>query len=156
MVSKHGNCHQNLLWGVGPTYYCITFLLESDSCWPLATKYASCFIIRNSLWLEFWQRAAFFAVRIFLAAISVFVEATFYRTIVDKINERVGRYYFTMMFFSAGMWSASTCRSLCCPPMYEIWSSHQLSCHLHSPCTPLLWPFLTRLRRIARKTTVGP
>ena len=36
--------------------------------------------------------------------ISVFVEAMFYRTIVDKINDRVGRYYF---FFSAGIWSAS-------------------------------------------------
>lgn len=54
------------------------------------------------------KRAEFFAVRIFLATISVFVEAKFYRTIVDKINERVGRYYFFMMFFSAGMWSAST------------------------------------------------
>ncbi|KAF8167320.1 glycosyltransferase family 22 protein [Crassisporium funariophilum] len=54
------------------------------------------------------KRVAFFAVRIFLAAISVPVEAKLYRTIVDKINERVGRYYFFMMLFSAGMWNAST------------------------------------------------
>ena len=33
---------------------------------------------------------------------------------------------------------------------------HQLSCHLHSPCMPLLWPFLTRLRRVAHKTTIEP
>ena len=32
----------------------------------------------------------------------------------------------------------------------------QLSCHLHSPCIPLLWPFLTHLRRIAHKTNIEP
>ena len=32
----------------------------------------------------------------------------------------------------------------------------QLSCHLHSPCIPLLWPFFMRLRRIAHKTTIKP
>ncbi|KAF8971754.1 glycosyltransferase family 22 protein [Flammula alnicola] len=53
------------------------------------------------------KRAAFFAVRIFLATISVLVEATLFRTIVERINERVGRYYFFFMLFSAGMWNAS-------------------------------------------------
>jgi hypothetical protein len=54
------------------------------------------------------KRAAFFAVRIFLATISVLVEATFFRSIADRINDRVGRYHFFLMFFSAGMWNAST------------------------------------------------
>lgn len=54
------------------------------------------------------KRAAFFAVRIFLATISVLVEATLFRSIADRINDRVGRYHFFLMFFSAGMWNAST------------------------------------------------
>jgi hypothetical protein len=41
---------------------------------------------------------SFFIICIFLATISVFVEAVFYRAIVDKINDRVGRYYFFMVF----------------------------------------------------------
>ena len=78
--------------------------LPSSSSWTavgVATKCVSHFTIRNSLWTEFWQRAAFFTVGIFLATILVFVEAMFYRTMVDKINDRVGRYYFFMMFSSA-------------------------------------------------------
>ncbi|KAF9055820.1 asparagine-linked glycosylation 9 protein isoform a [Panaeolus papilionaceus] len=54
------------------------------------------------------KRAAFFALRIFLAGISGLVEAAMYRTILTKINERVGRYFFFMMLFSAGMWNATT------------------------------------------------
>ncbi|KAJ7103211.1 glycosyltransferase family 22 protein, partial [Mycena belliarum] len=53
------------------------------------------------------KRAAFFAVRISLATISVLAEAKFYRTVYEKINERVGRYLFFMLLFSAGMWNAS-------------------------------------------------
>ncbi|KAJ7040287.1 glycosyltransferase family 22 protein [Mycena alexandri] len=53
------------------------------------------------------KRAAFFAVRISLATASVFAEAKFYRTVYEKINERVGRYLFFMLLFSAGMWNAS-------------------------------------------------
>lgn len=54
------------------------------------------------------KRPSFFAVRIFLAVISVLAEAKFYRTVFEKINERVGRYLFFMLLFSAGMWNAST------------------------------------------------
>jgi len=54
------------------------------------------------------QRIPFFAVRIFLALISTLTEAAFYRAVHQKINERVGRYLFFMMLFSAGMWNAST------------------------------------------------
>lgn len=54
------------------------------------------------------KRAAFFAVRILLAAMSVFAEVAFYRVVVERIHERVGRYLFFMLLFSAGMWSAST------------------------------------------------
>ncbi|KAF9567750.1 glycosyltransferase family 22 protein [Agrocybe pediades] len=54
------------------------------------------------------KRAGFFAVRIFLAFISALVESKLYRTVYERINDRVGRYYFFMMFFSAGMWNAST------------------------------------------------
>ncbi|KAJ6502660.1 glycosyltransferase family 22 protein [Mycena vulgaris] len=53
------------------------------------------------------KRAAFFAVRISLATVSVLAEAKFYRTVYEKINERVGRYLFFMLLFSAGMWNAS-------------------------------------------------
>ncbi|KDR85775.1 hypothetical protein GALMADRAFT_52757 [Galerina marginata CBS 339.88] len=54
------------------------------------------------------DKAPFFAVRIFLATISVFIEAKLYRTIVEKINDRVGRYYFFFMLFSAGTWISTT------------------------------------------------
>ncbi|KAF8078928.1 glycosyltransferase family 22 protein [Lyophyllum atratum] len=53
------------------------------------------------------KRPAFFCVRIFLAALCAFAEARFYRTVAEKINERVGRYLFFMLLFSAGMWNAS-------------------------------------------------
>ncbi|KAJ7070724.1 glycosyltransferase family 22 protein [Mycena amicta] len=53
------------------------------------------------------KRAAFFAVRISLATVSVIAEAKFYRAVYEKINERVGRYLFFMLLFSAGMWNAS-------------------------------------------------
>ncbi|KAF7303187.1 Mannosyltransferase [Mycena kentingensis (nom. inval.)] len=53
------------------------------------------------------KRPAFFAVRISLAVVSVFAEAKLYRAVYDKINERVGRYLFFMLLFSAGMWNAS-------------------------------------------------
>ncbi len=43
-----------------------------------------------------------------LALVSVLVEARFYRTVFEKVNERVGRYLFFMLLFSAGMWNAST------------------------------------------------
>ncbi|KAG6900525.1 hypothetical protein C0993_009478 [Termitomyces sp. T159_Od127] len=53
------------------------------------------------------QRPAFFAVRFFLSAFCVLAEASFYKVVADKINERVGRYLFFMLLFSAGMWNAS-------------------------------------------------
>ncbi|KAF8640902.1 hypothetical protein AX17_000550 [Amanita inopinata Kibby_2008] len=54
------------------------------------------------------KRIAFFAVRLFLAVLSTLAEVSFYRTVHEKINERVGRYLFFILFFSAGMWNAST------------------------------------------------
>ncbi|KAL4246967.1 Mannosyltransferase [Abortiporus biennis] len=54
------------------------------------------------------QRPAFFAVRMFLALLSSFTEAKLYRTAVEKINYRAGRYLFFMLVCSAGMWTAST------------------------------------------------
>ncbi|KAF9015664.1 glycosyltransferase family 22 protein [Cyathus striatus] len=54
------------------------------------------------------KRPSFFAVRIVLALVSTLVEAAFFRTVVEKINERVGRYLFFMLLLSAGMWNAST------------------------------------------------
>ncbi|KAI0094255.1 glycosyltransferase family 22 protein [Irpex rosettiformis] len=53
------------------------------------------------------KRPAFFAVRILLAFISATCEAFLYRTVVDKINYRAGRYLLFMMLFNAGMWNAS-------------------------------------------------
>jgi len=60
-----------------------------------------------SLSLFSFQRVAFFAVRIFLAGISSLAEVTLYRAVCDKVNLRVGRYLFFILFFSAGMWNAS-------------------------------------------------
>ncbi|KAF9454158.1 glycosyltransferase family 22 protein, partial [Macrolepiota fuliginosa MF-IS2] len=54
------------------------------------------------------KRPAFFAVRYLLAIVSTVAECAFYRTVVSKINERVGRYLYFMMLFNAGMWNAST------------------------------------------------
>ena len=54
------------------------------------------------------QRPAFFAVRMFLAVISTLCEVTLYRAVVERINYRVGRYLFFMLFCNAGMWIASS------------------------------------------------
>ncbi|KAF5323404.1 hypothetical protein D9611_005628 [Ephemerocybe angulata] len=53
------------------------------------------------------KRVAFFAVRVALAMISGLVEAAFYRSVVEHVNQRVGRYLFFMLVFSAGMWNSS-------------------------------------------------
>ncbi|THH03959.1 hypothetical protein EW145_g5876 [Phellinidium pouzarii] len=54
------------------------------------------------------KRAAFFALRLLLGLVSTLCEAKLYRTVMEKINFRVGRYLFFMLLFSAGMWNAST------------------------------------------------
>ncbi|KAG6814143.1 hypothetical protein H0H92_002138 [Tricholoma furcatifolium] len=61
----------------------------------------------SSIILGAEKRPAFFAVRIFLATISALTEAKFYNAVVEKINDRVGRYFFFMLLCSAGMWNAS-------------------------------------------------
>lgn len=43
-----------------------------------------------------------------LAAACSYVEARFYRTVTEEINPHVGRYVFAILFFSAGMFNAST------------------------------------------------
>ena len=50
-----------------------------------------------------------------LAFVSSFFEAFLYRTIADKVNYRVGRYFLFIMLFSAGMWNASVCKCLPLP-----------------------------------------
>ncbi|CAO3703131.1 unnamed protein product [Rhizopus stolonifer] len=50
----------------------------------------------------------FYLIRLALGAVSSFVEARFYRTITEEINPHVGRYVFTILFFGAGMFNAST------------------------------------------------
>lgn len=62
---------------------------------------------RLPLTLNLGKRPAFFAVRITLAVVSTFCEAKLCRTVVEKVNERVGRYLFFMLLFSAGMWNAA-------------------------------------------------
>ncbi|EMD41849.1 glycosyltransferase family 22 protein [Gelatoporia subvermispora B] len=54
------------------------------------------------------KRPAFFAVRVFLALVSSLCEVKLYRTVVERINYRVGRYLLFMLLFNAGMWTAST------------------------------------------------
>ncbi|KAG6337066.1 hypothetical protein ID866_2019 [Astraeus odoratus] len=53
------------------------------------------------------KRPSFFAVRIGLAVLSTLCEAKLCRTVVEKVNERVGRYLFFMLLFSTGMWIAT-------------------------------------------------
>ncbi|KAG1757203.1 glycosyltransferase family 22 protein [Suillus lakei] len=57
--------------------------------------------------LNLGKRPAFFAVRITLAVVSTLCEAKLCRTVVEKVNERVGRYLFFMLLFSTGMWNAA-------------------------------------------------
>jgi hypothetical protein len=73
---------------------------DKVSIWPYSSKQAFILVIP--------QRPVFFAVRIFLGVISTFCEVKFYRTVFEKINERVGRYLFFMLLTSAGMWNSST------------------------------------------------
>ncbi|KAI8993202.1 Alg9-like mannosyltransferase family-domain-containing protein [Pilobolus umbonatus] len=50
----------------------------------------------------------FYTIRLALAAACSFVEAKFYRTVTEEINPHVGRYVYVILFFSAGMFNAST------------------------------------------------
>ncbi|KAI9272239.1 Alg9-like mannosyltransferase family-domain-containing protein [Helicostylum pulchrum] len=50
----------------------------------------------------------FYLIRMALAAACSYVEARFYRTVTEEINPHVGRYVFAILFFSAGMFNAST------------------------------------------------
>ncbi|EIW87002.1 glycosyltransferase family 22 protein [Coniophora puteana RWD-64-598 SS2] len=92
----HGEGFQT--WEVTPTYsirswaYILLHLLPA----------------RLALVVGFGKRPSFFGVRIFLAVISTLCEAQLCRAVVSKINERVGRYLFVMLLFSAGMWNASS------------------------------------------------
>ena len=50
----------------------------------------------------------FYLLRLVFASISAYVESRFYRTVTEEINPHVGRYVFVGLFFSAGMFNAST------------------------------------------------
>ncbi|KAI7907627.1 Alg9-like mannosyltransferase family-domain-containing protein [Cokeromyces recurvatus] len=50
----------------------------------------------------------FYLIRLFFAGVCSFVEAKFYRTITEEINVHVGHYVFAILFFSVGMFNAST------------------------------------------------
>lgn len=54
------------------------------------------------------QMQMFYLIRLSFAAASAYVEARFYRTVTEEINPHVGRYVFVALFFSAGMFNAST------------------------------------------------
>ena len=132
MASKHMNCHQNSQ-GVEPIFYCITFLLGLDRCWPQTTKQQSTILTLlpgdNLSFLDVLPN-------------------------YSRQNQRSrGALYFFMMFFSAGMWSASTCSFV----FHECMKSdllRQLSCHLRSPFIRLLLAFAYAFTRIAHRTTV--
>ncbi|KAH7916464.1 glycosyltransferase family 22 protein [Hygrophoropsis aurantiaca] len=91
----HGNGFQT--WEVTPTY--------SIRSWAYILLHVIPARLPVSLGLG--KRPAFFGVRIFLAVISTLCEAKLCRTVVEKINERVGRYLFFMLLLSAGMWNAT-------------------------------------------------
>ena len=66
-----------------------------------------------------------------------------------------GALYFFMMFFSAGMWSASTCSFV----FHECMKSdllHQLSCHLRSPFIPLPLAFTYAFTPNSSQNILGP
>ncbi|KAK0198830.1 glycosyltransferase family 22 protein [Armillaria mellea] len=86
-------------WEVSPRYAIRSWTYVLLHLLP--TRLAS-FVAEND------KRPSFFAVRIFLAVISTFSEVILYRQVYEKVNQRVGRYLFFMLAFSAGMWNAST------------------------------------------------
>lgn len=54
------------------------------------------------------KRQSFYWLRILFAVASTLCEAKLYRTVVEKVNYRVGRYLLFMLLFSAGIWNVST------------------------------------------------
>lgn len=50
----------------------------------------------------------FYLIRLSLAGFCSYAEARFYRTVVEEVNAHVGRYVLVILFFSAGMFHAST------------------------------------------------
>lgn len=50
----------------------------------------------------------FYLMRLAMGAVCSYVEARFYRTVTEEINPHVGRYVYAILFFSAGMFNAST------------------------------------------------
>ena len=54
------------------------------------------------------QRPAFFVLRLTFATVSSFVETIFYRSAVENLNPRLGRYLLFSLLFSAAMYSSAT------------------------------------------------
>lgn len=112
-VSRRGRLPLVLLYAAGPTSSC-TFLLR---CLGSCSRHPRCTLLFNPSWelrLTHEQRPSFFAVRLTLGLICSLCEATFYRSVVEHVSDRVGRYMFFMLFFSAGMWNASAGTSSSC------------------------------------------
>ncbi|KAK1233678.1 mannosyltransferase [Marasmius sp. AFHP31] len=78
------------------------------------------------------KRAAFFAVRIFLALICTLSECLFYRKVYEKVNHRVGRYLFFILLFNAGMWNAS---SAFLPSSFAMYTTTLASAYAIVPAT---------------------
>lgn len=131
-----------MLSEVGHIYSCISSLLVSRHFSSVSTRWAHLDLRVERVLTQATQRPAFFAVRMFLGVISVLTEARFYRTVSEKINDRVGRYLFFMLLFSAGMWNASTGESPSTPTLSAPDHLQHFS-RLPSPCIRLRWPFRT-------------
>ena len=54
------------------------------------------------------QRPAFFVLRLTFATVSSFIETAFYRSAVDNLNPRLGRYLLFSLLLSAAMYSSTT------------------------------------------------
>jgi hypothetical protein len=105
-VSRRGRPLLNLLYVAGPISFC-NFLLQCLGSYCRRPRCAVRFrSTRDHRTLK--QRPSFFAVRLTLGLICSLCEARFYRSVVEHISDRVGRYMLFMLFFSAGMWNAST------------------------------------------------
>ena len=88
----HGKGFQT--WEYSPVYAIRSwFYLLLHSPIPVLVKY-----------FDADKKIAFFGTRAYLALISSLIETAFYRSIVQNVNERIGRYVLIFLLSSAGMY----------------------------------------------------
>ena len=144
-VSRRGRSPLDLPYAAGPTSSCIFLLRCLGSC----SRHPRCALLCHpigELLLTHKQRPSFFAVRLTLGLVCSLCEAKFYRSVVEHVSDRVGRYMLCMLFFNAGMWNASTGTSCWCRSRNTMTDEFcfQRFCPQHSPCTLICWQYPLR------------